>query len=137
VVIYPYFQELDNAANKAWVKQWHDRYGADYPYITDSACTVWNGWHLWAMAANQAGSLDREKVTAALESGLAFEAPEGTIKLDPQSHHVVHTVHLAKVNDKRGFSIFKTLPSIEPDDTKQVCDLIKDPGQHTQYTPKF
>ena len=59
VVIYPYFQELDNPTNRAWVQAWHDRYGADYTYITDSACTVWNGWHLWAMAANQAGSLER------------------------------------------------------------------------------
>ena len=45
MVIYPYFQELDNPTNRAWVQAWHDRYGADYTYITDSACTVWNGWH--------------------------------------------------------------------------------------------
>ncbi|MBX6321997.1 MAG: transporter substrate-binding protein, partial [Rhodospirillaceae bacterium] len=132
VVVYPYFQELDTPANKAWVERWHKRFGADYTYITDSACTVWNGWHLWAMAANKAGSLDRAKVTEALESGLTFDSPEGTIKLDPQSHHVVHTVHLAKVNDKHGFDILKSFPDLEPTDTKQVCDLIKDPDQHTQ-----
>ena len=34
VVIYPYFQELDNPTNRAWVQAWHDRYGADYTYIT-------------------------------------------------------------------------------------------------------
>jgi len=136
-VIYPYFQELDNETNKKWVVAWHQKFGADYPYITDSANTVWNGWHLWAMAANKAGSLEPAKVIAALESGLAFDAPEGKIKLDPQSHHVVHTVHLAKVNDKKGFTIFKSIENIEPTDTKQVCDLIGKPDQHTQYTPKF
>lgn len=137
VVIYPYFQELDNATNKAWVGKWHERFGADYTYITDSACTVWNGWHLWAMAANKAGSLERAAVTEALESGLTFDSPEGTIKLDPQSHHVVHTVHLAKVNANHGFDIVQSFPDLEPTDTKQVCDLIKDPDQHTQFTPKF
>ena len=137
VVIYPYFQELDNATNKAWVAKWHERFGADYTYITDSACTVWNGWHLWAMAANKAGSVERAAVTEALESGLTFDSPEGTIKLDPQSHHVVHTVHLAKVNANHGFDIVQTFPDLEPTDTKQVCDLIKDPDQHTQFTPKF
>ena len=108
-VIYPYFQELDNETNKKWVAAWRQRYGAGYPYITDSANTVWNGWHLWAMAANKAGSLEPGKVIAALESGLSFDAPEGKIRLDPQSHHVVHTVHLAKVNDKKGFTIFKSI----------------------------
>src|SRR5579885_3798222 len=137
VVIYPYFQELDNEANRKWVAAWHQRFGAGYPYITDSASTVWNGWHLWAMAADKAGSLEPAKVIAALESGLTFDAPEGRIALDPQSHHVVHTVHMARVNDKKGFTIFKTVENVEPSDTKQVCDLIAKPGQHTQYAPKF
>ena len=100
VVIYPYFQELDNAVNKDWVAAWRKRFGANYTYITDSACTVWNGWHLWAMAVNKANSLDRDKVIAALETGLTFDSPEGHIRLDPKSHHVVHSVHLAKVNDR-------------------------------------
>ena len=109
VVIYPYFQELDNAVNKDWVAAWRKRFGANYTYITDSACTVWNGWHLWAMAVNKANSLDRDKVIAALETGLTFDSPEGHIRLDPKSHHVVHSVHLAKVNDKNGFAIMESL----------------------------
>jgi branched-chain amino acid transport system substrate-binding protein len=136
-VIYPYFQELDNPVNKEWVKRWHAKFGDNYTYITDSSNSAWNGWHLWALGANKAGSLDRAKVTEALESGITFESPGGTIKLDPQSHHVVHTVHLAKVNSKHGFDIIKTFPNLEPTDTMQVCDLIKQPDQHTQFTPKF
>jgi len=68
---------------------------------------------------------------------LVEESPEGEIKLDPASHHVVHTVHLAKVNKSRGFSIIKTYPNVPPTDTMQVCDLVKNPNQATQYTPKF
>ena len=137
VVIYPYFQELDNPANKGWVAAWHKRFGANYTYITDSASTVWNGWHLWAMAVNKANSLDRDKVIAALESGLTFSSPEGEIRLDPKSHHVVHSVHLAKVNNKNGFTIMESFANVEPSDTMQVCDLLSDPNQHKQYTPKF
>ena len=84
-----------------------------------------------------AGSTEVPKVIAALETGLTFDAPEGKIRLDPQSHHVVHTVNLAKVNDKHGFTIFKTIENVEPTDTKQVCDLIANPDQHVQHTPKF
>ena len=137
VVIYPYFQELDTDVNKEWVAAWRKRFGSGYTYITDSACTVWNGWHLWAMAVNKAKSFDRDKVIAALESGLTFESPEGTIRLDPKSHHVVHSVHLAKVNDKNGFSIIESFPNVEPADTMKVCDLIANPNEHKQYTPKY
>jgi urea transport system substrate-binding protein len=137
VVIYPYFQELDTNVNKEWVAAWRKRFGSGYTYITDSACTVWNGWHLWAMAVNKAKSFDRDKVIAVLESGLTFESPEGTIRLDPKSHHVVHSVHLAKVNDKNGFSIIESFPNVEPADTMKVCDLIANPNEHKQYTPKY
>ena len=137
VVIYPYFQELDNAVNKDWVAAWRKRFGANYTYITDSACTVWNGWHLWAMAVNKANSPDRDKVIAALETGLTFDSPEGTIRLDPNSHHVVHSVHLAKVNNKNGFTIMESFANVEPSDTMKVCDLIANPNEHKQYTPKF
>ena len=137
VVIYPYFQELDNAVNKDWVAAWRKRFGANYTYITDSACTVWNGWHLWAIAVNNANSLDRDKVIAALETGLTFDSPEGHIRLDPKSHHVVHSVHLAKVNDKNGFAIMESFANVEPSDTMKVCDLIANPNEHKQYTPKF
>jgi urea transport system substrate-binding protein len=137
VVIYPYFQELDNATNRKWVADWHSRFGANYTYITDSACTVWNGWHLWAMAVNAAKSLDRPKVISALESGLSFDSPEGGIRLDPKSHHVIHSVHLAKVNDRNGFTIMQSFADVEPSDTMKVCDLVANPNQHKQYTPKF
>ena len=137
VVIYPYFQELDNAVNKDWVAAWRKRFGANYTYVTDSACTVWNGWHLWAMAVNKANSPDRDKVIAALETGLTFDSPEGTIRLDPKSHHVVHSVHLAKVNNKNGFSIMESFANVEPSDTMKVCDLTANPNEHKQYTPKF
>ena len=137
VVIYPYFQELDNAVNKDWVAAWRKRFGANYTYITDSACTLWNGWHLWAMAVNKANSLDRDKVIAALETGLTLNSPEGHIRLDPKSHHVVHSVHLAKVNDKNGFATMESFANVEPSDTMKVCDLIANPNEHKQYTPKF
>jgi branched-chain amino acid transport system substrate-binding protein len=134
-VIYPYFQEIDTPVNKAWVEAWRKRFGADYTYITDSANSSWNGWHLWAKGVNKAGSLDTGKVIAALESGVTFEAPEGMISLDPQSHHVVHSVHLAKANRKHGFDIIRSWSNVPPSDTMAVCNLLKHPDTHMQFTP--
>ena len=136
VVSYPYYQELDNPANQAFVQMWHERYGADYAYITDSANVVWTGWHLWAMAVNQAESLEADAVIAALESGLEFDAPEGTVTLDPQTHHLVHNVHIARVNANQGFEIIQSFEAIAPTWNQEVCNLIEEPDTNTQYTPE-
>jgi branched-chain amino acid transport system substrate-binding protein len=134
VVAYPYFQELTNSTNKQWVADWRSRYGSDYPYVTDSANAVWTGWHLWAMAANKAGTADLDPVVKALESGLSYDSPEGVVKLDPKSHHVVHNVNVGVGNANHGFDIVKTYNAISPDPQSQ-CDLIGNPNQHTQLTP--
>jgi branched-chain amino acid transport system substrate-binding protein len=136
VVSYPYYQELDNPTNQAFVETWHAKYGADYEYITDSANVVWTGWHLWAMAVNQAGTTETEAVIAALESGLEFEAPEGLVKLDPQTHHLVHNVHIAKVNAAHGFDIIESFEAVAPTWNQEVCNLIENPDTHTQFTPE-
>jgi len=135
-VSYPYFQELSNSTNKKWVSDWHGRFGSDYPYITDSANAVWVGWQLWAAAVNKAGSLDRAKVISALESGLSLDAPEGTVHLDPKSHHLTHNVNIAQTNANHGFNIIQTFSAISPD-PKGQCDLVANPNQHTQLAPSL
>jgi urea transport system substrate-binding protein len=135
VVAYPYFQELDNPDNQQFVQRWHAAYGADYPYITDSAATVWEGWHLWAEAVKKAGTTQRDKVIEALESGLSFAGPEGTVKLDGPSHHLVHAVHLARTNDQKGFTIIGSQAAVPPSYEQSTCDLIKSPNTNQQFTP--
>jgi urea transport system substrate-binding protein len=135
VVAYPYFQELDNPENQQFVQRWHAAYGDDYPYITDSAATVWEGWHLWAEAVKKAGTTQRDKVIEALESGLTFDGPEGTVKLDGPSHHLVHAVHLARTNDQKGFTIIGSQDAVPPSYEQSTCDLIKNPNTNQQFTP--
>jgi urea transport system substrate-binding protein len=134
VVAFPYFQELSNPTNKRWVADWHARYGANYPYITDSAQAAWIGWHLWAMAVDKAGTTTADAVVKALESGLSFDAPEGTVRLDPRSHHLVHNVSIGVGNASHGFDLVRSYAAIGPDPQGQ-CDLLTNPGQHTQLTP--
>jgi urea transport system substrate-binding protein len=134
VVAYPYFQELDNPANQSFVDAWHQRYGADYPYITDSAVTVWNGWHLWAQAVNQAKSLDRAKVDEALQSDMSIDSPSGKVTLDGGSHHVVQGISIA-VTDGKGFKVITTKQDVPPAYEQDVCDLKSNPSLNKQFTP--
>jgi urea transport system substrate-binding protein len=134
-VAYPYFQSLDNAINKEFVDRWHKKYGANYPYITDSAVAVWNGWHLWAEAVKKAGATDREAVIKALESGITFDSPSGTVKLDGPSHHLIQNVSIGKTNNAHGFDVIASQEQVPPVYEQKVCDLIKNPQQNKQYIP--
>jgi urea transport system substrate-binding protein len=135
VVAYPYFQEPNNPTNKAFVALWHKKYGNNYPYITDSAVTSWIGWHLWALAVNKAGTTERDPVIKALESGLTFNAPSGPIKLNPGSHHITQNVSIAVTNGKHGFRILSTAKAVPPAYENSVCNLVKNPNLHKQFTP--
>ena len=135
IVAYPYFQELDTGANAAFTAAWYAAYGEDYPYITDLAVYVWEGWHLWAKAVNAAGTLEREAVIAELEGGVIFDSPKGSVALDGPSHHLVQPVSLARANDSNGFDVFETFDNIPPSFEQQSCDLVANPETNEQFTP--
>jgi urea transport system substrate-binding protein len=135
VVAYPYFQEINSGTNQEFVAKWHQRFGANYPYITDSAVTVWNGWHLWAQAVEQAKSLDAAKVKAALAAGQSMDSPSGTVALDGASHHVTQNISIAVTNGKKGFKVLTTQQNVPPAYEQSVCDLKSNPTLNKQFTP--
>ncbi len=135
VIATPYIQSLDSPENKRFVELWHAAYGADYPYISDSAVTAWNGWHMWAAAANKAKSVDREAVTKALEGGISIDSPSGKVTMDGKSHHVTQSVSIGVTNDKKGFTVLTTKADVPPAFEQQVCDLVAKPDTNKQFTP--
>ena len=135
VVAYPYFQELSNPTNQKFVDMWHQAYGADYSYITDSAVSVWNAWHMWAQAVDQGKSLDRDAVIKALQSGISMDSPSGKVSMDGPSHHVTQSVSIAQTNASNGFDVLETTPDVAPSYEDSVCDLVKNPDTNKQFTP--
>lgn len=135
VIAYSYLQELDTPANKEFLDLWREEYGPDYPYITPSAVAVWNDWHLWAAAVEQAGSLSRDEVIEALESNISFDGPGGKITIDPGSHHAIQDVHVARGTAEGTFEVLKTYPQVEPSFEQSVCDLVANPETDEQFKP--
>lgn len=134
-VAFPYFQEIDSEANSEFLEKWRQEYGDDYPYVTDSAVAVWNGWHLWAEAANAAGSLEREAVIEELESGVSFDGPGGTVTIDGPSHHLTQNIAIAEGNGEKGFEVISSEESVAPSFEQEVCDLVNEPDTNQQFTP--
>jgi len=132
IVAYSYFQEIDSPDNKAFVKRFQDRFGADAPYLNELAARQYEGIYLWAEAVKSAGTADRMKVIAALDAPTSINGPSGKVSIDPQTHHAVQNVYLAELKDQK-FNIIQTYEQQQPTDTQLVCDLIATPNQSNFY----
>jgi urea transport system substrate-binding protein len=135
LISYNYFQNLDTPQNKAFKERFYKRFGADYPNITELAMGTYQGFKLWAEGVKKAGSLDREKMIAALETGIAIDGPSGKVTLDAATHHCVLNVSIAEVRNKQ-LNIVETFQQQPPVDTSAVCNLVKNPKDNQQYVIK-
>src|SRR5258708_27780707 len=52
--------------------------------------------HLWAMAANKAGTTDVQAVRTAA-AGLTYAAPEGTVTIDGATQHLYKTARIGQI----------------------------------------
>jgi urea transport system substrate-binding protein len=135
VVAFDYYPQLDNPANKDFLDRLRARYGGTLPFsIGEFPYNIWLNIQLWAAAANRAGSIARDKVIEALESGVELDAPEGRVRVDGRTHHLVHSIHIAQATEARTFRIIKTIPDVQPSYEQSVCDLISRPRTHRQFT---
>src|SRR4051794_31024938 len=94
-VAWNYYQTTPGAANDAFVKAYKAKYGADR--VTDDPIEAgYVGVHLWAKAAEKAGSTDPEKVKAA-SKGLTYEAPEGLVTVNGTNQHISKTARIGQL----------------------------------------
>ena len=130
ICAYSYFEEVDNATNKAFVQRFRDRLGDDAPALNELAARAYEGAYIWAEAVRQAGSTDRMAVIEALRSGVYYDGPSGRVQIEPKTNHANQNVYLAELKDQ-SFQILETYENQPPTDTLLVCDLVADPSQST------
>ena len=135
MVAYNYSQDIDSPANNAFKADWEAAFG-DSNSIHEIAVSNYQGVLTWAEGVRAAGSLDRDAVIAALETGISIVGPGGKVTVDPKTHHAVLDVHLMEM-ENQGMRVVKTLSQRQPIDTQAVCDLAANPNDNTQYEIKF
>ncbi|MEH6496660.1 MAG: ABC transporter substrate-binding protein [Pseudomonas marincola] len=131
MVAYNYSQELDTPENASFKKAWADANDGDQS-MHEIAVSNYHGVLTWAEGVRKAGSLDRDAITAALETGISIDGPGGKVTVDPKTHHAVLDVHLMEIQDQK-MKVIKTLPQRQPIDTQAVCDLNTNPNDNKQY----
>jgi urea transport system substrate-binding protein len=94
-VAWNYYQTTDTPENRRFVEAFRARYGADR-VTSDPMEAGYVQVHIWAMAAEKAGSTDPEKVKEAAR-GLTFDAPEGRVRVDDVNQHLYKTARIGVV----------------------------------------
>ncbi len=126
-----FFLTPDTAMNKKFVKTYQDRFKELPDYM---AIETYAGVYFIKAAAERAGTLNAEKIVAAVErEPLAWETPEGWKIMRKEDHAVVEDVVWGETafSDKYGFAILKNMQAIQaeeicrtPEELKAVQDNI-------------
>jgi urea transport system substrate-binding protein len=132
-----YFMSIDNADNKAFIDKWkayvkkNNLPDGDKRVTNDPMEATYIGIHMWAQAAEQAGSTSVDAVRQAV-GFQHFKAPSGfDIELDAKNHHLHKPVFIGEVKADGQFKVvWKTPGPIRaqawspfiPDSAKKVAD---------------
>jgi urea transport system substrate-binding protein len=95
---WSYFDGIDSPANRAFVTRFRAKFGA-HRVLSDPLAASYVGVHLWAQAVRAAGSVDPAAVRRALRDQ-RFQAPEGEVRVDPETQHLWKTPRVARLNGK-------------------------------------
>lgn len=134
-----YFQTVENEANQKFVEAFKKTYG-EKRVTNDPMEAAYIAVYLWKMAVEKAGKADDLEAVRKAAYGLTFDAPEGTVKMNP-NHHLSKVVRIGEVGDDGLFKIvYSTDKAVDPipwnqfvADTKgYACDW-SDPSKGEKY----
>ena len=117
IVMSSYAADLDNPANQAFTKAWHEAYGANsYPDFMSAA--AWDTMAaIYAVIKKLDGKLDDgEKVVAAFK-GWTTDGPRGRVMIDPATRDIVQDERALEVykkpDGKLGLKVLGTISQVK------------------------
>jgi urea transport system substrate-binding protein len=109
-----YFQSVDSPTNAKFIKAFQAKYGTDRP-TSDPMEAAYTSLYLYKNMVEKAKSFCVDAVNAA-SGGVTFDAPEGTVTVNGDNHHIAKTGLIGQINAKNQFDIvWKSDGPIEPD----------------------
>ena len=91
--------------------------------------------HMYAKAARLAGTTEQEAVKKALESGMSIEAPEGSVFMEPATHHAGHYIRLAVADAEHNVQFLREWPMITPWWLHRMGVNLVGKKEYKQYIP--
>ncbi len=116
---WTYFMSLDTPENKkfidgfqAWLKTTNTPGIQKEGRVTCSPMVLsYDGVYLWKKAVEAAGSFDVDKVMKALEEGIEFTGPGGTVK-SQENHHLTKNVYIGETLENGQFEIIDSIEDV-------------------------
>jgi urea transport system substrate-binding protein len=109
-----YFQSVDSPVNTTFIDAFQAEYGDDRP-TSDPMEAAYTSLYLYKAMVEAADSFDVDKVNAA-SGGITFDAPEGTVTVNGENHHIAKTGLIGQINADNQFDIvWSSEGPIEPD----------------------
>lgn len=109
-----YFQTIETPVNKKFVEDFKAKYGQDR-VTSDPMEAAYTSLYLWKLMAEKAKAFDTASIQAAAD-GTTFEAPEGTVVVDGENHHISKTALIGKIGpDGLLYTEWSSGTPIEPD----------------------
>lgn len=109
-----YFQSVESPANDAFIKAFQARYGDDRP-TSDPMEAAYTSLYLYKALVEKADSFDVDEINASAD-GVTFDAPEGTVTIDGDNHHIAKTGLIGRINKDNQFDVvWSSEEPIEPD----------------------
>ncbi|BCJ88211.1 transporter substrate-binding protein [Effusibacillus dendaii] len=99
---FPYFNTVRSAKNDTFCMEYLRTYGTDT--ISSVMESAYYSVYLLAEAIKKAKTTDTDSLRNAF-SGVAFEAPQGVIKMDTHNHHLWLHSRIGRINEKGQFDI--------------------------------
>ena len=100
-----YFQSLKTDTNQKFIDSWK-AYPNSSGVTSDPMEAAYISLYLYKALVEAAGSFDVSAVNAAAKKGgITFAAPEGTVTLDGDNHHISKPGHIGRINASNQFDI--------------------------------
>lgn len=111
-----YFQSLKTPTNPKFIQSWK-AYPSSSGVTSDPMEAAYISLYLYKALVEAAGSFDVDKVNAAAKTKpITFDAPEGTVTLNGENHHISKPGHIGQINAQKQFDIvWSSDKFIDPD----------------------
>ena len=114
LVAWNYYQTVESPANTTFVDAFKAEYGDDR-VTSDPMEAAYTSLYLWKGMVEKAESFDVADVQEAAD-GVSFEAPEGSVTVNGDNHHIAKTALIGKVAaDGLIYTEWSSGEPIEPD----------------------
>lgn len=109
-----YYHGVADPFSRELLARYNELFPGAPQFTAGSACTgLWRGMKLWEAAVREAGTLDQDKVIAALDHARIAQGPGGPAEMVPGQHHVRMNMYIGQASGGR-FKVVKSLGMIEP-----------------------